>query len=268
MERQTVKRPPLKAFAGLVISRIGLALALFLVTSGHALPEAQGIGYRVVAEYPHDTDAFTQGLLFHRGFLYESTGMQGQSSLREVELETGGVRRQKNLPDSYFAEGMALVGEHLIQLTWTAGQAFVYRLDDFSRVRTHRYSGQGWGLAFDGERLAMSDGSAVLRFRDPDTFDVSGALEVHDDGQPVTRLNELEFVDGSIFANIWHSNRIARIDPESGTVTGWLDVSELTRRERAKANVDVVNGIAWDGRRLLITGKYWSTVYALELSGE
>lgn len=267
MERQTIKRPT-KGFADGMVSRIGLALAFFLLTSGQVLPEAQRIGYRVVAEYPHDSNAFTQGLLFHGGFLYESTGLQGQSSLREVELETGSVRRRRNLPDSYFAEGMALVGEHLIQITWTSGKAFVYRLDDFSSVGTHDYSGQGWGLAFDGKRLAMSDGSAVLRFRDPGTFDVTGAVEVHDDGQPVTRLNELEFVDGSIFANIWHSNRIARIDPESGAVTGWLDVGALAQRERAKAHVDVVNGIAWDGRRLLITGKYWSTVYALELFGE
>lgn len=261
-----MKQTAFQRFGGHAVSRLGLVLVLCLLVSDSALPEARQIAYRLVAEYPHDTKAFTQGLLFHNGLLYESTGIQGQSSLREVDLETGRVRRQRRLPDTYFAEGLALVGEHLIQLTWTSGRAFVYRLDDFSSVRRHDYSGEGWGLAFDGKRLVMSDGSATLRFRDPVSFDVVGTVNVHDGGQPVTRLNELEFVDGAIFANIWGSNRIARIDPRSGAVTGWLDVGGLTQRERAKARVDVVNGIAWDGRRLLITGKYWSTVYALELS--
>ena len=243
-----------------------LALAACLLAS--AAPCADGvpsIEYRIDVEYPHDARAFTQGLLFHRGALYESTGLRGRSSLRKVDPETGRVVRQRRLSDRLFAEGLALVGDELYQLTWTAGRAFVLRLADFSLAREYRYAGEGWGLAWDGSWLVMSDGSATLRFRDPATFRVEREVEVREGTRPVEALNELEFVDGSLYANIWQSDRVARIDPASGVVTGWLDLSPMAARERAAGDADVANGIAWDGRRLYITGKLWRTVYGLEL---
>ena len=245
-------------------SRI-LALIACLLVAISTRADAPTIEYRVVAERPHDSTAFTQGLVFDRGVLYESTGLRGRSSLRKVDPVTGRVVRQRRLSDRLFAEGLALVGEELYQLTWTAGRAFVLRLKDFSLVREYRYQGQGWGLAYDGARLVMSDGSAMLRFRDPLTFRVEREVEVRDGGRAVDRLNELEFVEGAVYANVWRSDRVARIDPVSGFVTGWLDLAPIAERERAAGDVDVANGLAWDGRRLYATGKHWRSVYVLEL---
>ena len=223
------------------------------------------IEYRIAVEYPHDAKAFTQGLVSHDGALYESTGLRGRSSLRKVDPATGRVVRKRRLSDRLFAEGLALVGEELYQLTWTSGRAFVLRIDDFSLVREHRYEGEGWGLAYDGTRLVMSDGSATLRFRDPATFRPTREVLVHEGARTVSALNELEFVDGELFANIWRSDRIARIDLASGAVTGWLDLSPIAAKERGAGDVDIANGIAWDGRRLWVTGKLWRAVYGLEL---
>ena len=223
------------------------------------------IEYRIVAEYPHDAAAFTQGLVYDGGALYESTGLRGRSSLRKVELTTGRVVRQRRLSDRLFGEGLALVGDTLYQLTWTSGRAFVVRLKDFSLVREHRYAGQGWGLAYDGARLVMSDGSATLRFRDPATFRIEREVDVREGARPVEALNELEVADGAVYANVWQSERVARIDPASGAVTGWLDLSPIIARERSAGTADVANGIAWDGRRLFVTGKLWRSVYGLEL---
>ena len=226
---------------------------------------APQIEYRIAAEYPHDRKAFTQGLVFDRGAFYESTGLRGHSSLRKVDPATGRVVRMRRLSDGLFAEGLALVGDELYQLTWTSGRAFVLRIEDFSLVREHRYEGEGWGLAYDGTRLVMSDGSATLRFRDPSTFRPMREVVVREGARTVDALNELEFVDGALFANIWRSDRIARIDPASGAVTGWLDLSPIAERERSAGEVDVANGIAWDGHRLWVTGKLWRSVYGLEL---
>ena len=228
-------------------------------------PGAPPIEYRVVAEHPHDRTAFTQGLVFAHGALYESTGLRGQSSLRKVEPATGRVVRKRRLSDRLFGEGLALVGDELYQLTWTAGRAFVLRLKDFLLLREHRYAGEGWGLAWDGGRLVMSDGSATLRFRDPATFRVEREVEVRDGARPVEALNELEFVEGAVYANVWRTDRVARIDPASGAVTGWLDLSPIVARERASGEAGVANGIAWDGRTLYVTGKLWRSVYGLEL---
>ena len=173
--------------------------------------------------------------------------------------------RKRRLSDRLFGEGLALVGDELYQLTWTSGRAFVLRLKDFSLVREHRYPGEGWGLAWDGTRLVMSDGSATLRFRDPGTFRVEREVEVRDGARAIEALNELEFVEGSVYANIWQSDRVVRIDPASGAVTGWLDLSRIAEKERSAGEVDVTNGIAWDGSTLYVTGKLWRSVYGLEL---
>ena len=248
----------------LVVRTLALVACLFVSCFARA-GDAPPIEYRVAVEYPHDTAAFTQGLVFARGALYESTGLRGRSSLRKVDPVTGRVVRQRRLSDRLFAEGLALVGDELIQLTWTSGRAFVLRLADFSLVREHRYSGEGWGLAYDGSRLVMSDGSATLRFRDPLTFRVERELEVREGARAIDALNELEFVEGALYANIWRSDRVARIDTASGAVTGWLDLSPIAAKERSAGRVDVANGIAWDGRRLFVTGKLWRSVYGLEL---
>jgi len=227
--------------------------------------DAPSIEYRIAVEYPHDSKAFTQGLVFHRGAFYESTGLRGRSSLRKVDPATGRVVRQRRLSDRLFAEGLALVGDELYQLTWTSGRAFVVRVKDFSLVREHRYAGAGWGLAHDGSLLVMSDGSATLRFRDPQTFRVVREVEVHDGARAVGALNELEYVEGALYANVWRSDRVARIDPDSGAVTGWLDLSPIVAKERSAGEVDVANGIAWDGRTLFVTGKLWRAIYGLVL---
>ena len=257
---------------------IGIAALLLAALSIDAIEEAHaGIGkrfsttaapaieYRIAVESPHDPRAFTQGLLFYLGALYESTGLRGRSSLRKVDPGTGRVVRQRRLSDHLFGEGLALVGDELYQLTWTAGRAFVLRLADFSLAREYRYEGEGWGLAYDGSHLVMSDGSARLRFRDPHTFRVVREVEVRDGDRAVDALNELEYVEGMVYANIWRTDRVARIDPASGTVTGWLDLSPMAARERAAGDPDVANGIAWDGQRLYVTGKLWRTVYGLDL---
>ena len=245
--------------------RVYALLFACLLVSCSSHDEAPPIEYRVVAEHPHDRTAFTQGLVFHRGALYESTGLRGRSSLRKVEPATGRVVRKRPLSDRLFGEGLALVGDELYQLTWTAGRAFVLRVEDFSLVREHRYEGEGWGLAWDGERLIMSDGSATLRFRDPATFRVEREVEVRDGARPIEALNELEFVEGAVYANVWRTDRVARIDPASGAVTGWLDLAPIAERERDAGDPDVANGIAWDGRLLYVTGKLWRSVYGLEL---
>ena len=239
--------------------------ACLLACAPSGAGDAPPIEYRIAVELPHDSRAYTQGLVFHRGAFYESTGLRGRSSLRKVDPATGRVVRRRPLSDRLFAEGLALVGSELYQLTWTSGRAFVVRVKDFSLVREHRYAGEGWGLASDGKRLVMSDGSATLRFRDPKTFRVLREVVVREGARAVDALNELEFVEGALFANIWRSDRVARIDPESGAVTGWLDLSTIAAKERGAGAVDVANGIAWDGSRLFVTGKLWRSVYGLVL---
>ena len=263
--RSRPRVPPIRNEASLASRLLALGVCLlvsFPLCAGGTPP----IEYRIAVEYPHDAAAFTQGLVFDGGALYESTGLRGRSSLRKVELASGRVLRKRPLSDQLFAEGLALVGDELYQLTWTSGRAFVLRSGDFSLVREHRYAGEGWGLAYDGTRLVMSDGSATLRFRDPATFRVEREIEVREGARPVDALNELEFVKGSVYANIWRSERVVRIDPASGAVTGWLDLSPIVARERSAGDAGVANGIAWDGRRLFVTGKLWRAVYGLELS--
>lgn len=222
--------------------------------------------YRVVRTYPHDPSAFTQGLVFHDGFLYEGTGMEGRSAVRRVRLETGKVMQEVPLDRQHFGEGIAVAGDRLIQLTWTSGIGFVYDRATFKLLRSFRYSGEGWGLTFDGRHLIMSDGSATLRFWDPQSFAEERRLNVRDQGRPISHLNELEFVEGEIFANVWQSERVARISPTDGRVLGWIDLSGLlTGVERERT--DVLNGIAYDraGKRLFVTGKWWPKLFEIEI---
>jgi glutaminyl-peptide cyclotransferase len=225
-------------------------------------------GYRVVRSYPHDPQAFTQGLTYHEGFLYEGTGLVGRSSIRKVRLETGEVLQIRHLAEPYFGEGIAIWQDSLIQLTWRSEIGFVHDLATFEPRRTFRYTGEGWGLTHDGTRLIMSDGSATgtLRLLDPATFRESGRLTVRDGGIPVKGLNELEFVKGEIYANVWNTDRIARISPKTGQVTGWIDLRGLLDPREA-AGVDVLNGIAYDAAadRLFVTGKLWPRLFEIQL---
>lgn len=222
--------------------------------------------FRVVNEFPHDPKAFTQGLIHHDGFLYESTGGWGSSSLRRVELETGRVVQEIKLPDTYFAEGLTLWRERLIQLTWTSGIAFVYDLKTFERVGSFPYAGEGWGLTHDEEHLIMSDGSNTLQRLDPDTYQVVGRASVFDRRTPVPWLNELEYVNGQLWANIFGQDRIARIDPLSGDVLSWLDFAERFTPHRKVSPSAVMNGIAIDAdsERIFVTGKLWPKMYELK----
>ena len=221
----------------------------------------------VVARYPHDPNAFTQGLIFHDGKLYESTGRNGQSSVRRVELATGRVEQLQPVDAAYFGEGLTLFGDLLYQLTWQRGTAFVYQLGDFRQVRSFRYSGEGWGLTENGRQLIMSDGTATLRFLDPDDFSVVRTVMVMDGTTPVVNLNELEFIDGEVWANVWYDDRVVRIDPEDGRVLGWIDLSGLYPAALRPSDA-VVNGIAYDrdSDRIFVTGKLWPALFEIELT--
>lgn len=223
-------------------------------------------GYRVIREYPHDPAAFTQGLAWAGGFLYEGTGLEGRSSLRKVDLKTGRVLKIRRLADKYFGEGITLCRDRLVQLTWQSRVGFVYDLD-LQPAGRFAYPTEGWGIACDGTRLVMSDGTAVLRRLDARTFKPVGQVTVTDRGRPVARLNELEFVKGEIFANVWGTDYIARISPESGRVLGWIDLRGLSGKLGAGAPVDVLNGIAHDrrGDRLFVTGKFWPKLFEIRL---
>ena len=223
--------------------------------------------YDVVNTFPHDPGAFTQGLVYHQGLLYESTGLNGQSSLRRVELNTGQVLKKLDVPQQFFAEGLALFNNKLYQLTWVTQTTFVYDLDSFQMLRTFGYTGEGWGLTHNGQSLIMSDGTNQIRFLDPETFQVQRTINVLDGNTPIRQLNELEFVKGEIFANIWFSDRVARIDPQTGRVNGWLDFAQLRSLGGRISTDNVLNGIAYDeaGDRLFVTGKNWPRLYEVKL---
>jgi glutaminyl-peptide cyclotransferase len=222
---------------------------------------------RVVAAYPHDPSAYTQGLAIHDGRMYEGTGHFGASTVRRVEIETGQVEMSAPLSQAYFGEGITVLYGRLYQLTWQSRIGFVYDLETFKVLQTFRYSGEGWGLTHDGKHLIVSDGSSSIRFLDPETFAVLKRLDVRENDVPVTRLNELEYVDGEIWANVWHEDRIARISAASGEVLGWIDLSGLYPRSARRNNEDVLNGIAFDSAtgRVFVTGKNWPQLFAIEI---
>jgi glutaminyl-peptide cyclotransferase len=236
-------------------------------TRGIAKPPTPVFGYEVVKTYPHDPNSFTQGLIFIDGTLYESTGRQGSSTLRRIELQTGKVLQEYLVPREYFAEGMTNWGPDLIQLTWTSKIAFVYDRATFRIKNTFNYTGEGWGLTHDGRRLIMSDGTPFLRFLDPKSFKETGRVAVRDRGQPVVQLNELEVVRGEVYANVWHTERIARVNPSTGEVTGWIDLKGLRQAAQGFHDEAVLNGIAYDAasNRLFVTGKLWSKVFEIRV---
>jgi len=229
-------------------------------------PRPQAIAYEVVKVTPHDTRALTQGLLFHEGFYYESTGGYGTSTLRQVDPESGKVLKHLNLPRRLFGEGLALRGERLYQLEWKSGQGFIYDRETLKLQGTFRYSGEGWGLTWNGEHFILSDGTSTLRFLDPESFTLVRSVKVHNHRGPIDQLNELEFVEGKIFANRWFHDEILVIDPASGAIEGSLNLTKL-ERPRPRSQEAVLNGIAYDPttRLLHITGKYWPRIYTLRL---
>jgi glutamine cyclotransferase len=271
-------RPAAAAWASVLLTTFLLACRADAPASGaagrgpgaRAEAEAQApptSRYRIVNVYPHDPQAFTQGLIFRDGFLYESTGHRGRSTLRKVRLETGEVVQQRSLDPQYFGEGLTASHDRLIQLTWQAGRGFVYDPATFEVTRTFDYLGEGWGLTSTATHLIMSDGSTVLRFLDAQTFEEQRRIVVRDHRGPVADLNELELVGGEVWANVWHTDRIARIDPASGAVRGWIDLSGLLAPGEVSHPEAVLNGIAYDagGDRLFVTGKYWPKLFEIQL---
>ena len=234
---------------------------------GNAPSNLGGSGYEVVKTYPHSRDAYTQGLIFHEGKLIESTGREGKSSVRRVDIETGDIVQKVSLPFEYFGEGLTLLNGKIYQLTWQHQTGFIYDPVSFEKLGEFKYFGEGWGLTHDGQQLILSDGSNRLRFIDPSTFQVKKVVSVTDRGAPVHRLNELEFARGEILANIWHSDKIARIEPESGKVIGWIDLTGLLKPGEVSDEDAVLNGIAFDEStgRLLVTGKMWPKVFEIRL---
>jgi len=223
--------------------------------------------YQVIRTYPHDPLAFTQGLVFADGELYESTGLRGESTLRRVDLQTGKPLQVHELSALHFGEGIAVYGDRIVQLTWTSNIGFVYDRQSFKLLRTFHYPNEGWGITHDGKRLIMSDGSSTLYLWDPDTFEEVGRIEVRAGGRPVPSLNELEYIKGEIYANIWQSDVIARISPQTGEVVAWVDLTGILSAQDRWPGVDVLNGIAYDSEneRLFVTGKRWPKLFQIEL---
>lgn len=266
---------------------LSLALALVLVSCGKddphpqpppqkpdtiatppVQPDVPHYKVEVVHAYRHDTSAFTQGLLFHEGVLYESTGLEGHSTLRRVALESGAVEKKTEMSPTVFAEGLTLVGDKLYQITWRNGQGYVYDLNTFALQKTFNYSGEGWGLATDGKLIYMSDGTNTIRVLDPnDSLKVIRKFAVYNGVRPVMRLNELEMVEGELYANIWQEDIIVRIDPATGKVIGIIDLRDLMKPEERTATMDVLNGIAYDPatKRLWLTGKNWPTLFEVQV---
>jgi glutamine cyclotransferase len=250
--------------------RFPLAALIVVTTACSSAPpvDVQEYGYEVVHAYPHDPGAFTEGLFYLDGFLYEGTGMENESSIRKVRLETGEVVQKHDLPPKYFGEGIINWKDRLIELTYKSQVGFVYDLAGFQLQKQFEYPGEGWALTQDGKRLIMSDGTAELRFWDPETLQETGRLTVTEYGQPLKNVNELEWVKGEIYANVWLTNRLIRIDPASGKVTGSVDLTGLlSSADVGQSQPDVLNGIAYDakGDRLFVTGKRWPKLFEIRL---
>ena len=249
--------------ATVLVLAVGL-VALVLLDNTPIGSEPTHYTYNVVHVYPHDDAAFTQGLVYVGGFLYEGTGRYGQSTLRRVELQTGNVIQLHSLSDNLFGEGITVFGDKIFQLTWKSNRGFVYDKNSFEVLQSFNYPTEGWGITNDNSRLIMSDGTSTLYFLDPETFQITGQVEVYGE-ESVDEINELEYVNGSVYANIWHEDKIAVINPETGQVTAWIDLSGINDAENVGENV--LNGIAYDseGDRLFVTGKCWSKIFEIKL---
>lgn len=225
-------------------------------------------GYQVLNAYPHDPQAFTQGLIWQNGIFYEGTGLRGRSTLRKVDPQSGEVLQSVALAEQYFGEGITIFGDKLYQLTWQSGTGFIYDAESLELLDEFTYPTEGWGITHDGEQLIMSDGSNTLYFWDPETLETMGQIDVTYEGQPVNRLNELEYIDGSIYANVWQTDQIVIIDPASGALTGVIDLTGLLPTAVRTGNEDVLNGIAYDAEteRLFVTGKLWPQLFEIELT--
>jgi len=237
------------------------------VNDSKSINEVPVYRYKIVNSYPHDPEAFTQGLVYEDGFLYEGTGLHGRSSLRKVQLETGRILKNHNLPNQYFGEGLTIYGDNITQLTWRSNLGFVYHKENFALIKKFNYPTEGWGITHDEKNLIMSDGSDTLYFLDPETYKETNRINVTHGDRPVTRLNELEYINGEIFANIWLTDIIARISPETGKVLGWIDLRGLSGDFGTRDSNQILNGIAYDDKndRLFVTGKFWPKIYEIKL---
>jgi glutamine cyclotransferase len=260
-----VKRSLKLIIAGFIVLLAGAFVCILLFFKNPDTPASWT--YKVVNEFAHDTKAFTQGLVFEDGFLYEGTGLYGKSELRKVELETGKVLQRHKLPDEFFGEGITIFGDRIVQLTLKSRTGFVHNKETFELLREFSYPTEGWGLTNDGKYLIMSDGTPMLYFLDPDTFKQSRKFMVLDQDSPVWGLNELEYIDGQIFANVWPTERIVKIDPQTGKVIGWIDIEGILDPKEHSEPVDVFNGIAYDAAngRLFVTGKLYPKLYEIKL---
>lgn len=248
----------------LVVSSV-VGISVFAQSKRHHKGDVWG--YKLVAAYPHDRTAFTQGLVFVDGHLLEGTGQKGESSLRRVAIDSGKIEKIARLNSHYFGEGVTVLNDKVYQLTWQNRIGLVYELETFDVERTFQYSGEGWGLTTDGQQLIMSDGSATIRFLDPDSFQVVKRITVHRRGsrEKIGKLNELEYVNDEIWANVWYEDHIVRISPKDGEVLGWIDLSSLYPRNKRGSNEEVLNGIAYDAKtkRLFVTGKNWPQLFEI-----
>ena len=246
-----------------------LLLGILLSVTVLAQEPPPQYGYTIVNRFPHNINSFTQGLFYHDGYLYEGTGKNGLSTLSKIDLVTGEVLQSERLSQRYFGEGIELVGDRIYQLTWRAHIVFVYDKETFELIDSHYNPTEGWGLAFDGEALILSNGSNTLTFLDPETFASQRSVEVTLNGNPISLLNELEYINGEIWANVWQTDFIVRIDPATGNVNSSIDLSGLSAETRLGSNEAVLNGIAWDAEqeRLFVTGKHWANLFEIELTG-
>jgi len=247
----------------------GIVISVFIVCFAFCtyFADTKTLSYEIIDKYPHDPEAFTQGLIWHDGLLYEGTGLYGRSSLRQVDLKTGIVLKKISLPAEFFGEGITIFNNRIYQLTWKSNIGFIYDLDSFQQLETFSYSHEGWGITHDGKRLIISDGTPVLHFIDPFTFKETGHIRVYEKDKPIYRINELEFVKGNIYANIWQSNKVAIIDPGTGQILAWLDLTDILKQEDICQKVDVLNGIAYDMKNeyLFITGKLWPKIFQIKI---
>ncbi len=248
-----------------LIIAIGLTVYVVIISNGNS-GKPLNYTYSIVHTYAHDPTAFTEGLVYSNGTLYESTGLVGASSLRKVDLETGTVLQKVSLGDDFFGEGITVLGDNILQLTWESEKGFIYDRASFNQTGEFAYRGEGWGLTYDGAKLIMSNGSSTLTFLDPETFKPIGTIDVRDGNTPISDLNELEYINGDVYANVWLQNRIAIISMQTGQIKGWLDLTGIYVVQNADTE-NVLNGIAYDAQnqRLFVTGKRWSQLFEIKL---